>query len=265
MNSLLDSSDKKKIGFYIIHNTKTDETYVGSGVLGTRLNVHKTLLDKNEHWNYRLQRAYNKDPNFDFVAVPVEEGTIFENRELALEVEQSMIDEIKNSPLMLNIATNVEAPMTGFKHTKQTIEKGRQTGIRLWQNPDFRNRVIESIKQTRAKRTDEEITFYNKKLSDRLYEDYASGKRTSTKGIKLSEQFRKERSELVLDKWKDPVFRETQRIARVGKMIGPNKKAIVGDNIKYESLTQAAEKLGLTKAGISYRVDNPKDINWYRV
>lgn len=57
------------IGIYVIRNLVNDKVYVGqSWDVHSRLLDHKRLLDKNEHCNIHLQRAYNmygKD-NFSF-------------------------------------------------------------------------------------------------------------------------------------------------------------------------------------------------------
>lgn len=129
MKSNITIEDKNKIGIYIIHNPTTDETYAGSGILNERLYEHSRHLEnKNvniKHHNFKLQKAYNKNSNFEFIGIPVEENnfTKKENRQLALELEQQMINEHKDNPLFLNIALDATAPMYGRKQTEEHITK----------------------------------------------------------------------------------------------------------------------------------------------
>ena len=91
-------SEEKEVGVYILHNKNTDETYAGSGVLEDRKASHFYYLNAGKegrrnkdgklirHPNRKLQAAYNRDSNFDFVAIPTE------TREEATQAEQSLID-----------------------------------------------------------------------------------------------------------------------------------------------------------------------------
>ena len=48
-------------GIYVIRNLKNDKVYVGSAKnFNKRKHTHFLLLNKNQHWNVKLQRAYNK-------------------------------------------------------------------------------------------------------------------------------------------------------------------------------------------------------------
>lgn len=140
MRSNLELCDRDKIGFYILHNANTDETYVGSGILGRREKSHSLYLESGKtgrkdprgepirHHNHRLQRAYNRDSNFDFVGIPTDDfDSKEENRQTALIIEQSLINESWGNPLLLNLVKEVEAPMMGRKHSAETKEKMRQS------------------------------------------------------------------------------------------------------------------------------------------
>lgn len=132
---------KKPVGVYVISNPKTDETYIGSGVLHNRERDHFRQLKTGRHGNYKLQKAFNKDPEgFEF------HGAELETRNAALEIENALIEEHWGNPLLLNLAKDAKAPMQGRKmsdevrrrmsesqqghpgvrHTPETIEKIRE-------------------------------------------------------------------------------------------------------------------------------------------
>lgn len=264
MKTNLDAEDKSKIGVYILHNPKTDQLYVGSGILGPRKKVHETLLENNKHWNYKLQNAYNKSPGFEFKAIPVTGRDDAEIRKTALVAEQTVIDLLSTNPFLMNIALHVEAPMTGYKHTPEAIESNRQAALTMWRDPKHRDAIIAAQNAGRDAVPLHEKIATSEKLSMKLIADYASGKRVSTKGQTRSEEFCKERSCLILDKWKDPVYKENQRLGRVGKMIGPNKVAVSVDGVPYTSMTAAAAAHGITKQSVIYRLDSTNHPGWQR-
>lgn len=117
---------KDQIGTYLLHNSDTGHTYVGSGVLIKRYSDHQSLLKNNTHYNPKLQNAYNKHPNFDFIAVPTT------NREEARDLEQAIINEYHGNPLLLNISIdarycNSGQPMTDEHKAKiSQANKGRK-------------------------------------------------------------------------------------------------------------------------------------------
>lgn len=147
---MADSEDdlNKEIGFYILHNKNTDETYVGSGVLEDRKRVHFSTLSRGKHHNYKLQRAFNRDPNFDFIPAEVNEVGLSreQNRALALELEQSLINEFKKTPLLLNLAKDVERPRLGVHDSEESRQRKREGQIRRWSNLSDEERESEKSK-----------------------------------------------------------------------------------------------------------------------
>ena len=101
----------KDPGVYILQNNQTLETYVGStGNLKERLYTHRSALLNGKHANTKLQEAFSKDPdNWDFAKILIAEpdNTPEENRAIALELEQELITEFRQSPLLLNIRSSV--------------------------------------------------------------------------------------------------------------------------------------------------------------
>lgn len=107
----------RQVGVYILQNPHTSETYAGSGDLYKRENAHRCALEQNKHTNYKLQRAYNRDPRFEFIGVPVE------TRDEARDFEQAVIDEFLGSPLFLNIQPDARHCGGGAPVSEETRKK----------------------------------------------------------------------------------------------------------------------------------------------
>lgn len=258
MKSHLSRENRGELGVYIIHNSTTDETYIGSGVLGQRLSKHKYLLENGKHFNYRLQQAYNKNNDFEFIPVPIEG-----DRNNALEAEQSLINEHWGNPLLLNILQSVDQPMTGFKHSEESVEKNRQAALVRWQDNQHREKVIVAQNAGRAAMTPVQIEQRNARLSSSLKEAYANGNRQSNAGQVRSEEFRQNNSSQITAKWQDPEYRERQRQSRIqgGNMVRPGKQVIVDDQI-FSTITDAGKAFGITKQSVGHRIKSDKFPNW---
>ena len=102
---------------YKIINTLDSRTYIGSSInFNHREKEHLRDLNNGNHHNSHLQRFADKY-GVDTLTI-----TILEECEddIILEREQYHIDNNEN---LFNIATDAQAPMTGKKHTKETLSK----------------------------------------------------------------------------------------------------------------------------------------------
>lgn len=108
-------------GLYIISNEKEKKVYIGSSIdLKQRVQKHKSELVNNAHSNYRLQMAFNATENKDdFKVTYIPTAPDVKVREL----EQKLLDEFALTGNLYNIATNVDAPSLGKKHSPETIAK----------------------------------------------------------------------------------------------------------------------------------------------
>lgn len=71
---IISDTFSKKIGIYCIKNTTTNKCYVGSSKsIRTRLQVHRSYLRKNIHFNQHLQNAYNRYKELSFICFILEE------------------------------------------------------------------------------------------------------------------------------------------------------------------------------------------------
>lgn len=145
----------KKTGIYKILNKINGKFYIGSSVdVDNRFYCHKSRLRNNNHWNVKLQRAYNKSNINDFIF------TILENcdSEVLLKREQHYIDTFKP---WYNIAKSSSAPMFGKKHSKATIKK--MSGKVPWNLGVPRTKEEIKLMSERCKETFKTMSAYKRK------------------------------------------------------------------------------------------------------
>jgi group I intron endonuclease len=116
-------------GIYIIKNTKNEKVYVGSSVdVDLRLLDHKCMLEKNIHYNKKLQNAWNKYGEGNFSFFPI--CSVFDKSHL-IQLEQFHIDLMKSAVKGYNICpkaySTLGAPKRGVRHTEETKRKISQT------------------------------------------------------------------------------------------------------------------------------------------
>lgn len=240
----LSEDDKNKAGFYLICNPRTDETYVGSTFnLGKRSKDHKSRLLNNRHCNERLQKAYNLDPdNFEFIAASIDElnFTIEDNKNLAMALEQSIINENLNNPLLLNIAKDVVFASLGYTHNKESLKKISDASKARLITDETRARMSESAKghqrglgykhTVEAKKIMSEKLKGNKfALNHRHSEETRAQIAASHTGVKISEEAIKKSAE------------------------GRTKRRVVIDSVIYQNASVAAKVIGLSREGINKR------------
>lgn len=138
-------------GIYIIVCTSNDRVYVGSAInLLSRMNRHKYLLEKGEHKNTVLQRAWNKYGPSSFKFLVMEHC----NKEVLIEKEQMYIDGFSShvSKLGFNLSPTAgnclgvkqpeeavkkrNAKLVGRKTSEETKQKQRTLKLGIKQSPD---------------------------------------------------------------------------------------------------------------------------------
>ena len=273
----------ESIGIYMLHNQETGEAYIGSGIINDRRNLHFRDLKNDKHINKKLQTSYNKNPNFEFVSCELE------NREEAFDLEQELIDTFKQSKLLLNISHNARVPINNHtEESKQKIsisvsqakqteefrdrtfnnekwkkdlsEKVKVSSKRNWEDPEFKERML-NIERPGIKANAEIARQKREQISLEKKKDSNTSK---TFGQERSEEFCINNSNKIKEKWQDPVYRENQLKAREGKMTS-FKVPIIGDGVKYNSITEAASEMNITKEAISYRLKSNNFPEWYKI
>lgn len=103
-NSNFATKEWKKPGIYCIENTINKKCYIGSSLnVSQRLYDHRKTLRKNIHYNGRLQNAWNKYGEDNFIFFPLR----FVERDILLQTEQEYFDTHNPS---YNICLTAERP-----------------------------------------------------------------------------------------------------------------------------------------------------------
>lgn len=107
-------------GIYVISNTKNGKIYIGqSENISERCKQHRRALNRGNHENCHLQRAWNKYGGKAFKFKILEHCSI----EQLDEREQYYLDIYMPRDICYNIATDVKASMRGRKKSPQSILK----------------------------------------------------------------------------------------------------------------------------------------------
>ena len=131
---------KDKIGIYQIRNLVNSKIYIGSAInLRKRLNTHLNKLKTNIHENEKLQRAFNKYGEQNFIFEIIE---FVEDKTKLLEHEQYWMDRfqvVKNGYNIQPVAGN----SLGRIVKQETREKMSKNNARYWKG----KRVPEHVRQ----------------------------------------------------------------------------------------------------------------------
>lgn len=135
---------KDKMGIYQIRNLVNNKIYIGSAInLRKRLNTHLNKLKTNIHENEKLQRAFNKYDEQNFIFEIIE---FVEDKTKLLEHEQYWMDRfqvVKNGYNIQPVAGN----SLGRIVKQETREKMSKNNARYWKG----KRVPEHVRQNLIK------------------------------------------------------------------------------------------------------------------
>lgn len=286
MDSNLRDSDKSKVGIYLLRNKDTNEVYIGSGKLNDRLKSHRRELENNKHGNYKLQRSFNRHPNIEFIASPIDvDGlSIEENRMLALSLEQVFIDKLNGNDLLLNIAMNVETPTLGYSHSEENKEKIGQKSKEMWETMSLdkinirNNKISEGQKEYWSSLSQEEKysrteVIRNAGIGKELSDDHKRKVGDFFRGRTLSEDHKDKISNALKDKHKDPKAVLNAVNARKEKgsyKANENQKLacshpVIIDGEKFPSIKAAAKAKGISDTTVNNRIKDEKFTGWVKV
>jgi group I intron endonuclease len=257
---------KETVGFYVLHNRNTDETYVGSGILSERKYNHETTLREGTHHNYKLQMAYNRDPNFEFVGIPVDEpgNTAKENRDLALELEQSLIDEHADNLLLLNIVKDVERPRFGVKDTPETIERKREGVKKHWAN------LPQDVREEKKERYRQLMTGNTHGVGYEKKPDEIERWRESRAGYQHSEETKAKigaANKISLTGRTLPPEHRDKVVVSILQANAEKMRRVSVNGIIYDSLNDAARSFGINPGTAYYRINATTDAykEWFYI
>lgn len=227
---------------YEILNTVNGKRYIGcTKNTEKRFSQHRRALEANNHWNPYLQNAYNKygGNNFQYntiIAFNSEDDMYFNERKIISESEE--IYNIAEGGLggdTYSKRTEEQMEITRKKlsdiakvRNKKNLELHRENGIKLWEDDEYREKVLNSVRE-RSKDPE-----YREKVSE---------------GVKKALE--------------DPKMREKWSEVKKGKNNGRWLGYLIiykDDKIleKYESIMEASNKTGLHRNTLSSKIKNGK-------
>lgn len=286
MDSNLSDSDKSKVGIYLLRNKDTNEVYVGSGKLNNRLKSHKRELENNNHINYKLQRSFNKHPNIEFIASPIDvDGlSIEENRMLALSLEQVFIDKLNGNEKLLNIAMSVDKPTLGTKLTKERKLQISESSKRIWEHlPEDKvkqhsEKISKAQKEYWSSLSEEEKysrteIIRNASIGKELSDEHKRKVGDFFRGRTLSEDHKDKISNALKNKHKDPKAVLNAVNARMEKgsyKANENQKLacshpVIIDGEKFPSIKAAAKAKGISDTTVNNRIKDENFTGWVKV
>lgn len=271
-------------GVYILSNIETGDFYIGSTIdVCRRIKDHFRDLDSNKHVNWKLQRSYNKNPNFlcHFIH--------FKTRQLALEFEDLMIKKFKNHVHLLNICLDVEQPRLGILASDETKQKQSISARKFYLNGgknsmDGKKHTSDSLLKISkaAKKQFESSEIRNKfrELAVARFQnlDYRERHRSSVISTMNNRQLRHQLSESAKNRWSNSEERLKQSKMAIDRFQDPDQRKVCSDAGKaawsnldfrlrkcrkvkingtlYESIMDASRVLNISEATVRYRIDS---------
>lgn len=285
--------DKLGNGVYMLHNYETGGYYLGSSCdLNRRLKDHTRELKAGKHKNYKLQAAYDNNPNFQAIPVPLND------KQISVNVEDALIKENWGDPNLLNIAKDVQRFRLGSEVSQETKDKQSRAQKQLYAsgyvNPMQGQKHSQEIKDFLRKKAIEQYQdpIQRKLASDRGVErmsDPEHRKKISSavKRTMNTPEVKAELTAAAIVRWQDPVQRTqlvNSAIARAatpeGKLNSSNggkaawnnpefrekmTRKVIIDGVVYSSLTEAALAFNVSIATVKNRAESNSEQfkNWH--
>ena len=210
---------KKVAGVYKLTHRETGVFYLGGTTNGyKRMSYHLGALRKNEHYNLKLQQAFNASPVFDldFCVVGIDDEVVCLEDEVK-DREQELLDKYKNHLLCCNVSWDARSPTKGAEFSDETRKKLSDS----W---------------TRERRLKASALVWGKPLS----EEHRSKISEALIGHSVSDQARQKQSEARKKMFKDEAAREKARLSKRAYM-----KPVMINGVRYDGVKAAARALGI--------------------
>lgn len=261
------------IGVYKILNTINNKYYIGySKDINNRFKKHKYSLLNLKHWNLLLQRSFNKYgfDNFEFIILHVY-NTIKEAQDKELEYLSNILIRCELFNLHYNNSGgDLLSHHPNKKEICERISKTAKENIKNLSNYEYNIRFkgLHGEKNGMFGKTHTEEA--KQKISEA--QKLIVGDKRHNYGKKLSKEHRKNLSnsvKLLRIQEKNPFYgkhhTEENKKKMSERMIGNipvTRKAILINNIEYNSISQASKYLNINLSTISNRVKNIKFENY---
>lgn len=153
---------KNKSGIYQIRNLVNNKIYIGSSEnFYLRYRSHFYELDKNNHRNDKLQRAYNKYGKNNFIFEVIEHT---KNKGKLLEREQYWIDKLN----VVKNGYNIQPIAGKIKITNEIRDKMRgKTPWNKGKTGIYTKETLQKMKDNASNRIGNKNSFYGKKHSEK--------------------------------------------------------------------------------------------------
>lgn len=208
---------------YALTHQATGSVYVGSTHnLYNRINQHKTRLAAGTHRNKNIQAVFDSDPKFNLAYVQTE------TKEDALDIEQQLLDSLKDTVPLLNVAADARRAGAGLRLSAETKAKLSAA--------------------TTEQFASEEARLKHSEMTARMWKDPTY--RANHLGRVLSDDSVAKSSDSSKALWQDPSYRAKQVQAR--------GKSVVMDGVTYPSAVAAARELKIPVSTLHDRLKKLK-------
>lgn len=250
------------IGAYILFHDKTGWFYIGSSQdIKHRYTLHRSQMRCGTHPSAKMKELWKISPHFTI------ECFFTETREDAFVLEQAMILENLDNPMLVNIGLGVRGGDNFTRHPERDkiIEKRVETQRRIiremsgedrkarWSMPGEKNPMYGKTHSVEAR---SKISKANKGNKTFL------GKKHTTEARRLLSEHAKRRTgnkNHFYGKHHSDATKQKIREIHLGR-VPTNVRPVSIDGVVYPSLTEAGRKLGKNTTVILHRVKskNPK-------
>lgn len=254
-------------GAYLIVDDNNEKAYVGStGDLRTRMLRHNRELNNGTHYNAELQEHHEKN-ELNFIALAMED------KEQALNFEQSVLDCFHDTPVLCNKAIDAREAGKNFVPSISHRAKLRQANLGRPKSEDHKKAISQTL--TGRKLSPEHAEKVRvATLGKPKSEEHKQKISEANKGRVFSEETRRKMAEAK----KDYVFTDEHRQklseSAKGRPISEKtreifdesrKQPVIVNSVEYPSITDARLALGLTPKAITYRLNSDKYPEFKRI
>lgn len=138
-------TDDSQCGIYAITNLYDGKAtaYVGSTISSfkERWGHHITALQRGDHPNCHLQRAWDRDGEEAFTFTILE---VIDISDEALDREQHWLDAYRETGAVYNISIVTGSPMLGLNHTEETKRHLSKTSARYSHSEEAKQKIARS-------------------------------------------------------------------------------------------------------------------------
>jgi hypothetical protein len=248
-------NDTPACGVYIFIHPSTGYFYIGSTEhLYVRRYKHIWHIRNGTHRNSKVRDHFCQFPSNDVYFL----FWITECREASFSLEQILLDATFGTEKCLNSASDAKLVGKDIVKSEEQKEAASRQVSELWKDPEYRQRMSDAAKRWAA---DPEN---RKKLRQRAKEaatdpEFIEKQRENANKQWSDPDARKKLSDAIRARYTDPEFRRTMH-DRLKKARG---RKISIDGVTYDTVTDASNAIGMSDAGIYYRIKMGKNPNWF--